>query len=184
MATLAESGQGAGQAGLEGSDRVDRRIRRVQETDITAVVELVRDLAEFEGLSHECEMTDDRLRAALFGPAAAVFGHVAEVDGEIAGCALWFLSFSTFRGTHGIYLEDLFVRPDRRGDGLGRALLAELAQECVRRGYSRLEWSVLDWNEQAIGFYTSLGAGPHDGWTVFRLTDDALTALGTGGART
>jgi GNAT superfamily N-acetyltransferase len=160
---------------------VDPRIRRVREGDITAVVELVRELAEYEQLEHECEMTDDQLRAALFGPAPALFGHVAEVDGEVVGFTLWFLSFSTFRGTHGIYLEDLFVRQDQRGTGLGRALLTELAEECVRRGYARLEWSVLDWNDPAIGFYKSLGAAPRDGWTVFRLTDDALATLGGAG---
>lgn len=157
---------------------MDPRIRRVREGDITAVVELVRGLAEYERLEHECEMTDDQLRAALFGPAPALFGHVAEEDGEIVGFTLWFLNFSTFRGTHGIYLEDLFVRPDHRGSGLGRALLTELAEECVRRGYARLEWSVLDWNDPAIGFYRSLGAAPLDDWTMFRLTDDALSALG------
>jgi GNAT superfamily N-acetyltransferase len=157
---------------------VDPRIRPVRHGDITAVVELVRHLAEYERLVHECEMTDDQLRAALFGPAPALFGHVAEVDGEVVGFTLWFLSFSTFRGTHGIYLEDLFVHPDHRGSGLGRALLTELAEECVRRGYARLEWSVLDWNDPAIGFYTSLGAAPLDDWTMFRLTDDALSALG------
>jgi GNAT superfamily N-acetyltransferase len=159
---------------------VDPRIRRVREGDITAVVQLVHGLAEYERLEHECEMTDGQLRAALFGPAPALFGHVAEVDGEVAGFTLWFLSFSTFRGTHGIYLEDLFVHPDHRGSGLGRALLTELAEECVRRGYARLEWSVLDWNAPAIGFYTSLGAAPLDDWTMFRVTDEALAALGKG----
>ena len=108
------------------------------------MVDLVRDLAEYERLEHEYEMTPDQLHAALFGPEPALFGHVAEVDGEVVGFTLWFLSFSTFRGTHGIYLEDLFVRPAHRGSGLGRALLTELAEECVRRGYARLEWSVLD----------------------------------------
>jgi GNAT superfamily N-acetyltransferase len=159
---------------------VDPRIRRVREADISAVVDLVRDLAEYERLAHECEMTPDQLHAALFGPEPALFGHVAEVDGEVAGFTLWFLSFSTFRGTHGIYLEDLFVRPAHRGSGLGRALLTELAEECVRRGYARLEWSVLDWNAPSIGFYKSLGAVPRGGWTVFRLADDALTTLGGG----
>ncbi|MDN3354637.1 GNAT family N-acetyltransferase [Actinomadura sp. DC4] len=149
---------------------------------MSAVVELVHDLAEYERLVHECAMTDDQLRAALFGPAPALFGHVAEVDGEVVGFTLWFLSFSTFRGTHGIYLEDLFVRPDHRASGLGRALLTELAEECVRRGYARLEWSVLDWNDPAIGFYESLGAAPLSEWTMFRLTDGALAALGQGGS--
>lgn len=145
-----------------------------------AVVGLVRELAEYERLAHECEMTADQLRAALFAPEPALFGHVAEVDGEVVGYSLWFLSFSTFRGTHGIYLEDLFVRPVHRASGLGRALLTVLAEECVRRGYARLEWSVLDWNDPAIGFYKSLGAGPRGGWTTYQLTDDALAALGRG----
>jgi GNAT superfamily N-acetyltransferase len=123
-------------------------------------------------------MTAGQLRAALFAPAPALFGHVAEVDGEVVGLALWFLNFSTFRGTHGIYLEDLFVHPDHRGSGLGRALLTELAEECVREGYGRLEWAVLDWNAPAIGFYESLGAAPRDGWTVYRLTDEALAKAG------
>jgi GNAT superfamily N-acetyltransferase len=153
-------------------------VRRVREPDVPAVLGLVHGLALYERLSHECEMTEEQLANALFGPAPALFGHVAEVDGEIVGFALWFLSFSTFRGTHGIYLEDLFVLPAHRGGGLGRALLAELAAECVRRGYARLEWSVLDWNDPAIGFYNSLNAEPVDGLTRFRLTGDALTALG------
>jgi GNAT superfamily N-acetyltransferase len=157
---------------------MDPRIRRVRESDVPAVVELVRALAEYERLSHECEMTDEQLHAALFGPEPALFGHVAEVDGAVVGFTLWFLSFSTFRGTHGIYLEDLFVRPEHRGTGLGRALLTALAEECVRRGYARLEWAVLDWNAPSIAFYKSVGAAPRDGWTVFRLTDQALTALG------
>jgi GNAT superfamily N-acetyltransferase len=156
----------------------DHRIRRVREADVPAVVGLVHDLAEYERLADECHLTPDHLREALFGPAPALFGHVAEVDGEVAGFTLWFLNFSTFRGVHGIFLEDLYVRPERRGTGLGRALLAELAAECVRRGYARLEWSVLDWNTPSIGFYKSLGATPMDEWTVFRLTDDALAALG------
>jgi GNAT superfamily N-acetyltransferase len=156
----------------------EQRVRRVRESDVPAVLDLVYELSVYERLRHECEMTEEQLTEALFGPAPAVFGHVAEVDGEVVGFALWFLNFSTFRGTHGIYLEDLFVRPAHRGGGLGRALLAELAAECVRRGYARLEWAVLDWNEPAIGFYKSLGAVPLDDWTTYRLTGDALTGLG------
>jgi GNAT superfamily N-acetyltransferase len=158
---------------------MDPRIRRVREPDVPAVVALVRELAEYEHLAHECVMTDNELHTALFAPHPALFGHVAEVDGEIVGFTLWFLSFSTFRGTHGIYLEDLFVRQNHRGGGLGRALLTELAEECVRNGYARLEWSVLDWNEPSIAFYKSLGAEPHTGWTAFRLTDEPLKTLGT-----
>ncbi|SHG45360.1 GNAT family N-acetyltransferase [Streptoalloteichus hindustanus] len=159
----------------------DPRVRPVRESDVERVVELVYDLAEYERARHECHLTPDQLRAALFGERPALFGHVAEVDGEVVGFALWFLNFSTWRGTHGIYLEDLYVRPDQRGSGLGRALLTELAEECVRRGYSRLEWWVLDWNTPAINFYKSLGAVPMDEWTVYRVTDDALAALGAAG---
>ena len=140
---------------------------------------LVRELAEYERLLDECELTVEQLRAALFGPSPALFCHVATGgDGAVVGCALWFLNFSTFRGNHGIYLEDLYVRPAHRGTGLGRALLAALARECVRRGYARLEWSVLDWNTPSIDFYKSLGAVPMDEWTTFRVTDSALRTLG------
>ncbi|MER5267476.1 GNAT family N-acetyltransferase [Actinosynnema sp. NPDC002837] len=159
----------------------DPRIRRVREEDVPAVVALVEELAEYERARHECHLTVEQLHEALFRPSPALFGHVAEVDGRVVGMALWFLNFSTWRGTHGIYLEDLYVQPDQRRSGLGRALLQALAEECVARGYARLEWWVLDWNAPAIGFYKSLGALPMDEWTVFRLTDDALTQLGLHG---
>lgn len=159
----------------------DPRVRRVRAEDVPAVVGLVEELAEYERARQECHLTAEQLHDALFRPSPALFGHVAEVDGEVVGMALWFLNFSTWRGTHGIYLEDLYVRPTQRGSGLGRALLQALAQECVTRGYARLEWWVLDWNAPAIGFYKSLGALPMDEWTVFRLTDDSLTALGREG---
>lgn len=152
-------------------------VRRVQESDVPAVVSLVHELAEYERAPHECSLTSAQLRTALFAPSPALFGHVAEVDGSVEGFAVWFLNYSTWRGVHGIYLEDLYVRPAQRGLGLGRALLRALASECVRNGYARLEWSVLDWNSPAIGFYTSLGAKPQDEWTIYRLTDDALKAL-------
>jgi GNAT superfamily N-acetyltransferase len=152
-------------------------IRRVAESDVADVVGLVRELAEYERAEHECHLTEEQLRAALFGENPALFGHVAEVDGEVVGCALWFLNFSTWRGTHGIYLEDLYVKPHLRGAGLGKEMLTELARECVARGYQRLEWWVLDWNEPSIGCYKKLGAVPMDEWTVFRLTDDALADL-------
>ncbi len=157
---------------------MDPYIRRITEADLPAVVELVHELARYERAPDECHLTVEQLRSALFTESPALYGHVAEADGTVAGFALWFLNFSTWRGTHGIYLEDLFVRPEHRGGGLGRALLRELARECVARGYSRFEWWVLDWNTPAINFYTSLGAVPMDEWTVFRLTGDALTRLG------
>ena len=151
-------------------------VRRVRPDDVPAVCRLVRELAAYERAEHEAQMTDEQLRTALFGDSPALFGHVAETpDGEVAGFALWFLTFSTWRGTHGIHLEDLFVSPASRGTGLGRELLRKLALECVNRGYARLEWSVLDWNTPSIEFYRAAGAVPMEGWTVHRLTDDALT---------
>ncbi|MGH3762705.1 N-acetyltransferase family protein [Actinophytocola sp.] len=155
----------------------DPRVRRVRESDVDAVVGLVHELAEYERAADECHLTADQLRTALFRESPALFAHVAELDGEVVGCALWFRNFSTWHGTHGIYLEDLYVRPAARGAGLGKALLTTLAEECVARGYLRLEWWVLDWNEPAIGFYESLGAIAMDEWTVYRLTGAALNRL-------
>ena len=150
-------------------------VRPMAPDDVPVVLTMVRELAAYEKAEHEALMTAEQLHTALFGEAPALFGHVAlAADGEIAGFALWFLNFSTWRGTHGIHLEDLFVSPDHRGTGLGRELLHTLAQECVDRGFSRLEWSVLDWNTPSIDFYKAAGAVPMDEWTVFRLTGDAL----------
>jgi GNAT superfamily N-acetyltransferase len=150
-------------------------VRPVRPDDVPAVVGLVRELAEYEKAAHEVRLTEEQLTTALFGESPKLFGHVAVHDGEVVGTALWFLNFSTWRGTHGIYLEDLYVSPRHRGTGLGRELLRTLADVCVERGYSRLEWSVLDWNTPSIDFYRAAGALPMDEWTVFRLTDDALT---------
>ena len=157
-------------------------IRPAIPADIPVIHALVRELAEYEKAPDEAEATQEQLREALFGERPAAFAHMAVDDatGEAVGFALWFLNFSTWRGVHGIYLEDLYVRPGARGGGHGRALLTELARLCVERGYGRLEWSVLDWNRPAIGFYEALGARPQDEWTVYRLTDEALAALGSG----
>ncbi|HST46628.1 MAG TPA: GNAT family N-acetyltransferase [Jatrophihabitans sp.] len=155
-------------------------IRRVREADVAAVVGLVYELAEYERLSAECRLTPDQLHQALFGPAPALFGHVAEVAGTVAGYALWFLNYSTWKGSHGIYLLDLYVQPGHRGSGLGRGLLAALAEESCRRGLTGVEWEVLDWNTPAIGFYRALGAEPDEGWTTYRLTGHALSALAGG----
>jgi GNAT superfamily N-acetyltransferase len=152
-------------------------VRPIRPDDVPAVVGLVRELAEYERALHEVRLTEDQLAGCLFGEAPALFGHVAEDGGQVVGVALWFLNFSTWRGTHGIYLEDLYVQPGVRGRGLGRELLRTLAAVCVERGYSRLEWSVLDWNTPSIEFYRAAGAVPMDDWTVFRLTDDALTTF-------
>lgn len=155
-------------------------VRRARESDVDTMVALVYELAEYERAPERCHLTADQLHTALFGDAPALFAHVAELDGEVVGCALWFLNFSTWDGVHGIYLEDLYVRPSARGSGLGKALLAALAEECVQRGYTRLQWWVLDWNEPAIGFYKSLNAEPMDEWTVFRVSGAALTRLASG----
>jgi GNAT superfamily N-acetyltransferase len=149
---------------------------------------MVHELAEYERAPEQCHLTEEQLHAALFGTNPAVFVHVAELSpdevselphaGSVVGFALWFLNFSTWEGVHGIYLEDLYVRPSARGTGAGRALLTTLAEICVERGYARLEWWVLDWNIDAIGFYEYIGAEPMDEWTVYRLSGEPLRALG------
>jgi GNAT superfamily N-acetyltransferase len=158
-------------------------IRPARPDDLEAILQLIRDLAAYERAPEQARATREDLREALFGPEPRVFAHVAEHQGEgepqIAGLALWFLNFSTWTGRHGIYLEDLFVRPEMRGHGYGKALLVELARICVERGYPRLEWAVLDWNQPAIGFYRGLGAEPMDEWTVNRLQGEALRRLGS-----
>ena len=153
-------------------------IRPAVPGDAPLVLALIRELADYERLAHEVTAAEADVRAALFGPAPRVFCDVAERQGAPAGCAIWFYSFSTFRGRHGIYLEDLFVRPEHRGRGIGRALLAHLARRCLDEGLARLEWSVLDWNEPALRFYRALGAVPMDGWTTQRLDGEELRALG------
>jgi GNAT superfamily N-acetyltransferase len=152
-------------------------IRPARPDDVPAIYQLIRDLAEYERSLEQVTGTEDDLRRSLFGPDPAVFAHVAEHEGRIGGFALWFLNYSTWLCQHGIYLEDLYVAPDLRQLGLGRALLAELAALCVERGYGRLEWWVLDWNEPALGFYARIGATGMDEWTVHRLTGEALRAL-------
>ncbi|WP_327680569.1 GNAT family N-acetyltransferase [Kitasatospora sp. NBC_00458] len=156
-------------------------IRTARADDVPLIHTMIRELAEYEKAPDEAVATEEQLHEALFGAAPALFGLVAEDDttGEPVGFAVWFLNFSTWRGTHGIYLEDLYVRPAARGGGHGKALLLELARIAVERGYSRMEWSVLDWNAPSIDFYESLGAVPMNGWTVYRLTGDALAGAGT-----
>ncbi|MFE9412592.1 GNAT family N-acetyltransferase [Streptomyces sp. NPDC006704] len=154
-------------------------IRDATPADVPVLHAMIRELAAYEKCPDEARATQAQLREALFGERPAAFAHLAEdATGAPVGFSIWFLNFSTWRGTHGIYLEDLYVRPEARGDGHGRALLAELAGICVARGYERLEWSVLDWNVPAVEFYRSLGAVSLSEWTVNRLTDDALRKLG------
>ena len=156
-------------------------IRRAVPADVPEILAMVRDLAEYERAAHEAIATEEQLRTVLFGDSPAVFAHVVEHetgDGHrLGGFAMWFLNFSTWLGVHGLYLEDLYVRPELRGTGYGKRLLATLAQECLDNGYGRFEWSVLDWNEPALGFYRSIGAVPMDEWTVHRVTGDALVRL-------
>lgn len=161
------------------------QIRRVTPADVPVLVELIGDLAEYERSAHLCTVTAAQLHTALFGADAAVFGHLAELpagpdaDGAVIGMALWYLSFSTWDGVHGIHLEDLYVRPDHRGRGAGRALLATLAGVCAERGYTRLEWEVIDWNAPSLAFYRGLGAGARTDWIPHRLAGPALAALAT-----
>lgn len=152
-------------------------IRAATPADRDLVFAFIRDLAEYEKLLDDVVATPDDVARALFAPHPRVFCDLAEWDGAPAGFALWFYNYSTFRGRHGIYLEDLFVKPAFRGKGIGKALLAHLAKRAVAEGCARVEWWVLDWNEPSIKFYESLGAIPMEEWTVFRLTGDALKRL-------
>jgi GNAT superfamily N-acetyltransferase len=152
-------------------------LRSAGPADLPTILALIRALAEYEKLAHAVTATEDVLRASLFGPRPAAEVVLACLGEEVAGFAVFFQNFSTFVGRPGLYLEDLFVRPEYRGRGYGRELLVHLARVAVERGCGRVEWSVLDWNEPAIGFYRSVGARPMDEWTVFRLTGPALEAL-------
>lgn len=154
-------------------------IRSAAPGDEALVLKFIRDLAEYEKLRHEAVASEADLSRDLFGPAPKVFCDIAFLDGEPAGFALWFYTFSTFLGRHGIWLEDLFVEPKHRGAGLGKALLGHLAERCVSENLGRLEWAVLDWNQPSIDFYTAQGAVFLDDWRRCRLTGDALQRLGT-----
>ena len=159
----------------------DVRIDPATEGDVPLILSFIRELAAYEKLSHEVVATDERLREDLFGSRPAAEVVIARVGDAAAGFALFFRTYSTFLARPGIYLEDLFVLPEWRGRGVGRALLVHVARLAVERGCGRFEWSVLDWNDPAIGFYRRLGARPMDDWTMYRLTGDALVTLATGG---
>ena len=152
-------------------------IRPATADDVATIHDLICDLATYERARDEVKATPDQLHAALFGPQPAAYALVAEIDGQVVGFALYFLSYSTWDGVHGLYLEDLYVRPEHRGRGLGAALLSSLAAIAVARGYTRVEWSVLNWNAPSIEFYRSLGAIAMDEWTRYRLTGEALAQL-------
>jgi GNAT superfamily N-acetyltransferase len=153
-------------------------IRDAVRGDVPVILDFIMKLAVYERLSHEAVATVDDLERELFGPAPKVFCQLAEVDGQPAGFALWYYTFSTFQGRHGIWLEDLFVNPEARGHGVGKALLADLAQRCVREGLGRYEWNVLDWNQPSIEFYVSQGAVFLDDWRRCRVSGAALDKLG------
>jgi len=152
-------------------------LREATAEDVPEILRLVRALAEYEKLLHECEATEADLHAALFGASPRVFATLAESGGRAVGVTVWFYNYSTFTGRHGIFIEDVFVEPEHRGCGIGAAFFRHLAQRAVAEGCARLEWQVLDWNEPAIRFYRGIGAKGMDEWRVQRVTGDALRAL-------
>jgi GNAT superfamily N-acetyltransferase len=154
------------------------KIRPAKKEEVGIVLQLIHDLALYEKAPNEVEATERELLQTIFSSDPKVFCDLVEVDGEIVGMAIWFLNYSTWQGKHGIYLEDLFIKPEYRGRGYGKALLRHLAKICDERGYGRFQWWVLDWNSPAIEFYRSLGAVAMDEWTVYRVSGRALKDLG------
>ena len=154
------------------------KIRPAQRQEVGIVLQLIHDLAVYEKAPNEVEATEKELLETIFSSDPKVFCDLVEVDGEIAGMAIWFLNYSTWQGKHGIYLEDLFVKPEYRGRGYGKLLLKHLAKICDEKGYGRFQWWVLDWNSPAIEFYRSLGAVAMDEWTVYRVSGAPLKELG------
>ena len=153
-------------------------IRPARREEVGIVLQLIHDLAHYEKAPDEVEATEKELLTTIFAEEPRVFCDLVEVDGDIAGMAIWFLNYSTWQGKHGIYLEDLFIKPEFRGRGFGKALLQHLARICEEKGYGRFQWWVLDWNSPAIEFYRSLGAVAMDEWTVYRVSGEALKDLG------
>ena len=165
------------QAGTLRTSDSSIRIERATEHDVPVILQMIRDLAEYERMADEVVATENGLRESLFGARPDAEVIIAYADGQPAGFALFFQNYSTFLGRRGLYLEDLFVKPSFRGRGIGKRLLVELARLAVERGCGRFEWTVLDWNEPAIGFYKSLGAQSMDAWKIFRVTGDSLDRL-------
>ena len=154
------------------------KIRPARKEEVGIVLQLIHDLAHYEKAPDEVEATEKELLTTIFAEEPRVFCDLVEVDGDIAGMAIWFLNYSTWQGKHGIYLEDLFIKPEFRGRGFGKALLQHLARICEEKGYGRFQWWVLDWNSPAIEFYRSLGAVAMDEWAVYRVSGEALKDLG------
>jgi GNAT superfamily N-acetyltransferase len=154
-------------------------IRVAVKEDGPRILQLIKDLAKYEKAPLEAKATLEQIEETIFSANPSAFCHVAEVDGEVIGIAIWFLNYSTWLGKPGMYLEDLFVDPNYRGQGHGMAFLKTLAKICVERGYGRFQWWVLDWNEPSIEFYKSIGAVPMDEWTIFRVSGEALKKLGS-----
>ena len=154
------------------------KIRPARQEEVGIVLQLIHDLAVYEKAPNEVEATEKELLETIFSSDPKVFCDLVDVDGEIAGMAIWFLNYSTWQGKHGIYLEDLFIKPEYRGRGYGKALLKHLAKICDEKGYGRFQWWVLDWNSPAIEFYRSLGAVAMDEWTVYRVSGAPLKELG------
>jgi GNAT superfamily N-acetyltransferase len=157
-------------------------IRAARPADSALIFALVRELADYEKLSAEVEASEEQIAAALFADAPRLYCEIAEWDGEPAGFSVWFLNFSTFRGRHGIYIEDIYVKAAYRGRGIGKALMARLARRCVDEGYGRCEWAVLDWNAPSLRFYQSIGAQVMDAWKICRLSGEALEKFARQGA--
>ena len=156
---------------------MSQRIRRAEPGDAAAITAMIHGLAEFEHAPEQCTVVESQVSAALFGSSTTLKAHIAEVDGDVAAMALWFLNFSTWDGVEGVYLEDLYVRPRFRRLGLGRELLTALARECVDNGYTRLSWAVLNWNTDAVALYESVSAQPQGEWTTYRLSGRGLAEL-------
>ena len=154
------------------------KIRPAKREEVGEVLQLIQDLATYEKAPDQVEASSDDLLNTIFAKEPKVFCDLVEVDGQIAGMAIWFLNYSTWQAKHGIYLEDLYIKPEFRARGYGKALLKHLAQICDKQGYGRLQWWVLDWNSPAIEFYRSLGAKAMDEWTVYRTSGQALKDLG------
>jgi len=154
------------------------KIRQAKQDDAVVILQLIKDLALYEKTPDEVRATEKEILETIFAPNPSVFADLIEIDGQVVAIAIWFLNYSTWQGKHGIYLEDLYVKPEFRGRGYGRALLQHLAKICLERGYGRFQWWVLDWNSPAIEFYRSLGAEAMDDWTVYRLSGQKLKELG------